>query len=337
MRTDEIGHRMIITGGLGQSGVSTLNAALTAHPEIATCPLETCFVVTGGGLLNVTDAISDDFSPMRVDDALARFDRLMRHDLCSPRSYPFNRIDLTSIFGKGTYRNAIDQYFSEIGAERYRGDGLTIEPRIRVGDWALPGKAKRFHLPWWVGRERDYLYTMPRRSRQQAVLAGRHLIESLHGARAERLGRAVWTDQTTNNLLDADFWAELFPEALFVQVVRDPLDVAITQQRQVWGPDDFQQVCSSIRDSFERWRQVQGCIPGDAYVEVRFEDLIRSPAAVVQTVARSAGIGDGPANLDLKLDWSRLDSSSEARSRVNLDIYRTILGPVAHCLGYAVP
>ena len=328
---------MIITGGLGQSGVSTLNSALTAHPDVATCPLETCFVVAGGGLLNLTAAISDDFSPMRVDEALARFDRLMRHDLRSPRSYPFNRIDLASIFGKETYRKAIDEYFSEIGAVRYRGDGLTIEPRIRVGDWGLPGNVKRLHLPWWVGRERDYLYTMPRQTRQRAVSAGRHLIESLYGARAHQLGKAVWTDQTTNNLLDADFWVELFPEALFVHVVRDPLDIAITQQRQLWGPNDFQQVCTSIRDSYDRWMQVKDSIPAESYLEVRFEQLIRSPVEVVQNVARSVGVDERPINFDLNLDWARLDVLTEARSKANLEIYRTILAPVADCLGYAVP
>src|SRR5665213_241545 len=103
---------MIITGGFGQSGVSTLNVALTAHPDIATCPLETCFV-----------------------------------------------------FARAAYHAAIDAYFSDVGAVKYRGDGLTIEPRIRIGARAFPDKAKRLHFPWWLGRERDFLYTMPRRPR----------------------------------------------------------------------------------------------------------------------------------------------------------------------------
>lgn len=328
---------MVITGGVGQSGVSTLNTALTAHPDVATCPLETCFVVVGGGLLNLTDAISDHFSPMRVDDALARFARLMCHDLCSPRSHPFNQIDLESIFGRGPYHAAIERYFCAIGAERYQGDGLTIEPRVRVGAWGLPGKVKRFHLPWWVGRERDYLYTAPRLSRQRAVCAARGLIESLHGERAARMAKVVWTDQTTNNLLDADFWVELFPEALFVQVVRDPLDIAIAQNRQPWASNDFQQVCTSIRDSYDRWAQVKSSIPPESYIEVRFEELIRSPAAIVDEISKGLGIGNGPGCLRLDFDWARLDRLAAARSQVDLGSYRRILGPIAERFGYAIP
>ena len=64
---------MIILGGLGQTGTSTLNSLLSAHPLIATSPFETCFVVAGGGLKDLTRAVSDDYSSMRLDDALSRF------------------------------------------------------------------------------------------------------------------------------------------------------------------------------------------------------------------------------------------------------------------------
>ena len=262
---------------MAKTGTSTLNSLLSAHPLIATSPFETCFVVAGGGLKDLTRAVSDDYSSMRLDDALARFEQLMKVDLCSPRSYPFNQLDLAGVFGRDVYPRLVDEYFQQLGVVKYKGDGLTIAPRVRVGNLAGPYKLKRIRLPWWVGRSRQYLFAAPRLPREAAVRAARQFVANLYHERMTATGAVVWCDQTTNNLIDADFWFDMFPEALFLHIVRDPLDVAIAHHLQDWAPDDFALTCRIIRANYARWSEVRSCIPPGSYLELRFEDIVKEP------------------------------------------------------------
>ncbi len=330
-------HPTVIMGGLGQSGVSTLNRVLHGHTHIATCPLETFFVVAAGGLKDLTRAISTEYSSMRVDEALARFDRLMRHDLCSPRSHPFNQIDLRPIFGTDAYVEALDGYFERIGARRFRGDGLTIDAGVRIGHVSFPVRMKKLTFPRAVARDRDHLYWLERLSRAEAVAAARSLLDGLYGTRAARLGKKVWTEQTTNNLFDVDFWFETLPDALFVHVIRDPLDVALAQQRQPWAPDDLWSVCAILRDNYCRIVELRRDLPPASWCDVRFEDLLDDPADIARSLSTKLGVAFDWEAPEHGVDRDRLRSQQPRPSDDDLKTYRTVLGPIADELGYPVP
>lgn len=310
--------------------MSTLNALLGQSPAVATLGIETYFVSVHGGLRDLTDAVSSNFSSIRADGALHRFDRLMRHDLVSPRSYPFNRINLRRDFG-AAWDDAIDGYFRDLGARKYRGDGLTIDTGMRANGFHAPYKLKSIHLPNRIGRERDYLWAMPRLARPAAVHAARSLLLSLYANRARTRNAQAWVDQTSGNLMDAPFWAEVLPEARFVHVVRDPMQVALSQRATEWAPTNWRLLCTTIRDSFEHTAAVLSVLPQEMVTVVRFEALAASPGDQLARLGQWLGLElDDSVPLSPER-FARLPGPG-ANERAE---YEAILGPTAVSLGYS--
>lgn len=331
------GCRTIFIGGASQSGTSTLNALLAGHREILACPLETCFIVSAYGLMDVTRAIADEYCFFRLDPILYEFDRLMRHHLCSPRSYPYNRFDLAAFFGRDRYHAAIDQFFARLGVTRYRGDGLTIQPFARIGAMHSPFKFKSFWFPARIARERAYLYHAERQTRAAALDAARGLLDDLFTARARDDNKSSWCEQTSTNPLFADFLLELYPAGLLIYTVRDPLDVALAQQAQTWAPSDFTLVCKTLRGVYERWFAIREQLPPGSHMQVSFERLVDNPAEELVRVCDAIGVTYDPRMLARRPDAARVRRETARRRGADLVTYRRILGSIAEELGYSVP
>ncbi|HLZ24030.1 MAG TPA: sulfotransferase [Ktedonobacterales bacterium] len=329
--------RQVFIGGSSQSGTTTLNRFLWLHPDVLACGLETCFVVGPHGLMDVVRGISDEYCYFRLDSILYEFDRLMHHHLCSPRSYPYNRFDLASFFGRKRYHAAIDKFFARIGASRYNADGLTIQSAVRVGGLHTPYKLKRLRLPARLARERSYLYRADRQSRHDALAAGYALLEDLFGAKAREEGKRVWCEQTSTNQLFARFLIDLCPDGLHINTIRDPLDVALAHQAQDWMPDDFVTICATLRSVYDRWFTQRDSLPVSSYIEIHFEELVSQPERVLPEVCAAIGISYDARMLESQPDARRLAAERERRNSADLATYRRILGPTAERLGYTVP
>lgn len=326
----------LILGGMGQSGVSSLSRLLADHPDILVCPVESCFPVVHGGLVDVVATISDEFSPTRADQILSAFERMLRYDLCSPRAFPFRQLDLGRFFGRADLNRAVDDFFARLGITTYPGEGLTQGPFLRIGHWAAPSGARGKLIPWGLSRDRTYLYHVHRLPRADAVREAAAFLESLYGGPARRQGKTVWCDQTTNNQQHVDFWLELFPDLLYLDLVRDPLDVALAHHAQNWASDDFATVCSTVRDNWSRWREIRAGLPPRAWRSVRFEDLAADPSQVLRDISETIGVTP-PAASVAPLDASRVAAEEARRQGADLETYRRVLGEVAEDLGYPVP
>lgn len=329
--------KAVFIGGSSQSGTSMVNAFLWHHPAVLACPLETCFIVTAHGLMDVVRAVSDEYCFFRLDPILHDFERLMHHHLCSPRSYPYNRFDLAEFFGRERYHQAIDKFFARLSITRYMGDGLTIQPFARVGRVYSPFKLKRWWFPSWMARERSYLYHVERQTPEAALDAARMLLNETFGAKASEEGKQVWCEQTSTNPLFADFLHKLYPTGSLVYMIRDPLDVALAHLAQNWAPPEFSQVCATLHGVYERWFAQRAKLPADTYLEARFEDLAADPEPVLKRVCQAIGISYDSRMLRYQIDVQRLQREQARRDAADLVTYRRVLGPIAEQLGYAVP
>jgi hypothetical protein len=158
-------------------------------------------------------------------------------------------------------------------------------------------------------------------------------------------GTARIAERTPLHVLHLDLIAAIYPDARFVHIVRDGRDVARSIAAQEWGP-------SSIEEAAAEWRSAilaaRGAgLPGDLYREVRYEEILRDPAAVVsdlyewlglpatdEVVAEAvseAGIG---ANLGGAPSGISVAKWREAYSEADLAAFDRVAGDVLHELGY---
>lgn len=98
---------------------------------------------------------------------------------------------------------------------------------------------------------------------------------------ARLTGCRIVGDKTPDYVTQVPLLHSLFPDALFVHILRDPRDYALSM-RQAWG--------KSVDRSVQRWKsQVRKYLAdvaavGAAHHEVRYEDLIQVPRATLQAI-----------------------------------------------------
>ena len=170
---------------------------------------------------------------------------------------------------------------------------------------------------------------------------------------AEGQGKARWGEKTPSNLY---FWAEIapsFPRAAIVHILRDGRDVAISQIKAPFGP-------KTVPAAAKRWvyfvagvRALREQVGEDRYVEIRYEDLLASPKATMETVLALIGepfdptvlefhqrqrpVGTDPVNdrnIQMPLQVANSGKWAGAISQRELEIFESIAGPMLDACGY---
>jgi hypothetical protein len=114
---------------------------------------------------------------------------------------------------------------------------------------------------------------------------------------AERKGKRRWGDKRPrySGYMEAIF--QLFPDAQFVNVVRDPR-AAVASQVAI----DFNEVRDELACSLANWETAVRRVDlsaerlrPDQLLDVRYEDLVRDPRGTLERICDFAGLRDGDA------------------------------------------
>ncbi len=236
----------------------------------------------------------------RID--LARTTRLLQALATNPR---FRE----PVFVIGVSRSGTSLLFDVLRKSRYLG-GM---PREGHDLW------RRFHHPRWTGWRSDAIGEgQIRRGERRYVNA----YLSSWGAR-ER-----FIDKTPENSLRIDYLLELFPDARFIVMWRNPLEVINSfirgwrdptgRFRSYFVPEDLEipdyphrrRWCFALIDgwrdlkrseipeiAFRQWEtlatallEARGSVPRDQWFEFRLEDLLASPDSAIERICQAAGI-----------------------------------------------
>jgi len=105
---------------------------------------------------------------------------------------------------------------------------------------------------------------------------------SLH---AKQWGKPRYGDKSPRNVLNLPLLAETFPEAVFIHIIRDGRDVAMSLLELPWaGPDTIVQAAGYWRRRVQRGRRAGRSLGSSRYREVRYETLVEDPESTVRSL-----------------------------------------------------
>lgn len=268
----------IFIGGTGRSGTTILLHGLYRHPALYAVPFETKFIPAAGGLGDLVDALTRNYSIGAACDALERFDHLMRYLLTERERAVGSEFHMLEIFGEETYYRALNTFIDRLTQVSF----VEHYPPGRFGSHSYPSEPLGAHR--CMGR---YF-----RDREELLAICREFVEALFSQKALASGKSGWVEKTPANLMRLEFLQELFPDALFVHIKRDPRGVVYSQTRQRWAPDDVQGAALYMADTYRCWLDRKPGLRLEArrYLEVTLEEFVADTHGTLNRIAAAAGI-----------------------------------------------
>ncbi|HSB62038.1 MAG TPA: sulfotransferase [Vicinamibacteria bacterium] len=138
-------------------------------------------------------------------------------------------------------------------------------------------------------------------------------LRAFYALYAARFSKPRWGDKTPDHGRHIPTIRELLPEARFIHLIRDGRDVALSLRPLWFAPG--RDMTTLARSWAERVRTARAGAAGHpAYLEVRYEELVASPEAVLRRIA---------AFLDLEFDSAMLAHHRRAGARLDEHEART--------------
>jgi hypothetical protein len=111
-------------------------------------------------------------------------------------------------------------------------------------------------------------------------------------------GKSRYGDKTPNHVLEIPELAIHFPEARFVHIIRDGRDVALALRDVSFGPDTPEGCAEYWMTRVVAGRSAGKDLGENRYLEVRYEELLANPSAVLRQIVTFVDLPDSPAMLD---------------------------------------
>jgi sulfotransferase family protein len=203
--------------------------------------------------------------------------------------------------------------------------------RRRWGDLAEPANRRRL-AEWVVGRKRSRARRLCRKVDLlvERMAAAPPTLGSVLGAGfllyAERHDKPRWGDKRPSYVLNLDAVFAMFPDAQYVNVVRDPRAAVasirrISKEGRVGWPKDGLVTGTDLWErsqrAADRWRRR---LPAGRFLEVRYEDLVADPDSALQPVVEFLGLD--PAGLESMLAFHETPDIKARR------LHPLVTGPV---------
>ena len=106
---------------------------------------------------------------------------------------------------------------------------------------------------------------------------------------AEKQGKPRWGDKSPSYVRRMRRVHAVLPESRFIHLIRDGRDVALSQLEVHHGNDEVAAVAAEWVEGIEKARRV-GARIGDAYMEVRYEDLVADPQPILERICGRIGL-----------------------------------------------
>lgn len=318
-----------LIGGTGRSGTTILRDLIAAHPDVAFFP-ELRFPTDPDGLADFLLASETGWSPYRYDVRLRRLMALLRGVATDPPMAKAWRL---------LWRPRVERMIGRKLERRYLGHRAidycpTFLDRVNALERDL------MDFSWdgaWTGLEGGIrprmAYHRPFVPDDLAAVLGRFWLGVASDTLAHA-GGSFFVEKETWSILSFDTLRRLVPHAKLVHIVRDPRDVVASFLGHRWAPNEPAQAAQYYQDVMRQWWAVRERVPEDAFLELRLEDLVADPRAVLGRLCDFWGLRWDDALLSLDLGGSRPGRWKRDLPREAHDAVTMIVQPTMASYGY---
>jgi hypothetical protein len=255
----------LFTGGSGRSGTTIIVNLLKSHPEIhSSLPREIKYLTSRYGLVDLNFGrpirLEEDFKGVRNNLAASINNRIGK-----------SKEELFLTFLKS-------KWWSETGKKgKPRGlvQGVTEEQLAEI--------SSRFGSSY----------------KKDLLVASRQFFYDLSSCQFKKDTVRYFADSTPVNTMQAHFIYQLFPDALFINMIRDGRDVAYSVSKESWGPSDPFKGLKWWGNRVLVSHQSLSQLPNKQHLEIRLEELIVSDREnQYLKILNFLGISDHPSVLE---------------------------------------
>ncbi len=234
----------VFVGGTGRSGTTIVGDLLNCHEDIyLSTPTEIKFLSNNGGLLDAV-FLGKGASERRAE--IARFHVRTR----------YLRWKKSDEKARGNY---------DIFKENLFNKWWDIDAPPPHGPGVISGISEKKFL--WNLRRLDMEFRIAR------VQAVRRFMYRYISQQDSYSGERFWIETTPMNILNSARLLELFPNALFVNMLRDPRDTIASLLTKDWGPTDPIEGLRWIESRLLNGHRSLSLIPPEQVLTISLEDL----------------------------------------------------------------
>jgi len=118
------------------------------------------------------------------------------------------------------------------------------------------------------------------------------VIDCLFQWYAKREGKTRWGDKTPAHTLYLEDIHHFFPGARYIHLIRDGRDVAESLSRVYFGPNTVDRIALLWQRYILAFQAFKKKIGPEQFLEIRFEDFLKDPEAIMQRICRFLEISE---------------------------------------------
>ena len=294
MRNSLRSHKVVpvFVGGTGRSGTTVIGDLLANHSQIRTStPIEIKFLTNRSGLVDVVFGYNQEIEKKSGKVSILNF-----------RTYRKRKRKEKERFAKilAEFNKFIWEKWWDIDAPPPHGRGLVSG----ISKIDLAGLLARLERELKLNRK----------------WAARRFMKSFIRKQFDSGDEIYWVETTPMNIPEANKLQELFPSALFINMVRDPRDVIASLLTKKWGPTTPLEGLEWIENRLMAGHEALSAIKPNKKITIALEDLaINSREKTYKRLLDFLKISDEPAMQKFFVESMTPDAATSGRWKGEID------------------